>query len=188
MRNWQSILRNLRHSRGLKQAVIADWLNVTQATVSRWETGKQVPDLSAQRRLRDLLNQFRTRIDADVAALMSSTIADRSLLDADCYIRAVSEFGLKSISANASDLIGKCAHSMREDALYEQFYNEHDHVLRRGDFISAEGCFFSKRANSWIATYTVPVLVGGHIHLFSDRRRVARERSLRPSLTIRFME
>lgn len=188
MSNWTRALRNLRQFHGMKQSAISELLNVTQATVSRWETGKQVPDLSAQRRIRDLLHKFSTRIDVDAGALMASPVADRSLLDFDFVIAGVSECGLKSIGANASDMIGTYAQAHRQDAEYERLLNDYRAILRRGEFISAEGLFFSKRARSWIATYAVPVLIGVQLYLLSDRRLVADQCDLKSSFSIRLME
>lgn len=52
---WSDQLRRYRRLHGLTQAVLAETLNVEQATISRWERGVHEPDLSVQRRLRDLI-------------------------------------------------------------------------------------------------------------------------------------
>lgn len=52
---WSDQLRRYRRVHGLTQAVLAEILNVEQATISRWERGVHEPDLSVQRRLRDLI-------------------------------------------------------------------------------------------------------------------------------------
>jgi DNA-binding XRE family transcriptional regulator len=53
---WSDQLRRYRRVHGLTQAVLAEILNVEQATVSRWERGVHEPDLSVRRRLRELIS------------------------------------------------------------------------------------------------------------------------------------
>jgi transcriptional regulator with XRE-family HTH domain len=53
--SWSDQLRRYRRVHGLTQVVLAEILNVEQATISRWERGVHEPDLSVQRRLRDLI-------------------------------------------------------------------------------------------------------------------------------------
>lgn len=53
--DWAKIIRDYRMMRGIKQAAMADILGVDQATVSRWETGRQIPELRTQVLLRDMI-------------------------------------------------------------------------------------------------------------------------------------
>ena len=55
--DWAVEIRRLRRSKLLKQAALASVLGIDQATVSRWENGKAIPELGMQRRLRDLLRR-----------------------------------------------------------------------------------------------------------------------------------
>lgn len=55
--DWAEEISRLRRSRMLKQFVLAESLGVNQATVSRWERGKSVPEPGMQRRLRDLMRR-----------------------------------------------------------------------------------------------------------------------------------
>lgn len=185
---WRSQLRNLRNYHGLKQTVIAELLNVTQATVSRWESGRQVPDLSAKKRIRDLLHRFSTRLEANVRALLSSTIVDRSLLDMSYIIRDVSEPALTKIGVNKSDIIGHSANTLRNDIAYQRLLFEHDRIISRGEFVNMESVFFSQKVNAWISTYTVPVLISGRIHLLSDRAKLDPSASREPALKITLLE
>ncbi len=53
-------LRQQRRVLGLKQSVVAQEMGVDQATVSRWESGRQVPQTKVQHAVFDLLAQSRT--------------------------------------------------------------------------------------------------------------------------------
>lgn len=53
-------IRHLRRAHGLKQLVIAQGTGVDQATVSRWESGLQVPQIEIQHAVFNLLAHYRT--------------------------------------------------------------------------------------------------------------------------------
>jgi len=59
--DWAGQIMRFRRVHAIKQAHLAELLKVNQASVSRWESGRAVPDLSIQRRLRDLM--YRTLRD-----------------------------------------------------------------------------------------------------------------------------
>lgn len=50
-------LRRLRRARSMKQAALAETLDTSQATVSRWEAGVQLPDGTTRRRALELLTR-----------------------------------------------------------------------------------------------------------------------------------
>ena len=66
------LLRRWRHLNSVKQAALAADLGVTQATLSRWETGKRHPTGHVALRLRELLTARPT------------SAADRALLQLVC--------------------------------------------------------------------------------------------------------
>lgn len=43
--NFAEILKELRIERNLSQADVAKGVNVSQATIARWEAGKQIPNI-----------------------------------------------------------------------------------------------------------------------------------------------
>ena len=55
---WAALVQRLRLLSSLKQSDLAHQLGVDQATVSRWERGTQIPDISVQKRLRDRLHRL----------------------------------------------------------------------------------------------------------------------------------
>lgn len=48
-------LAEWRESRGLTQQQLADRLETTDVTISRWETGKRMPDMNAQEGIAEAL-------------------------------------------------------------------------------------------------------------------------------------
>jgi transcriptional regulator with XRE-family HTH domain len=56
-KEWALQIARFRRAHGLKQTAAAELLNVDQATISRWEKGRSLPDLKTQRRLRDIISQ-----------------------------------------------------------------------------------------------------------------------------------
>lgn len=62
--NFGPVLRRIRVVRRLKQQALAELVGVTQATVSRWESGDLAPSLDQRRRLIRLLRSTAT-LNAD---------------------------------------------------------------------------------------------------------------------------
>jgi predicted transcriptional regulator len=54
MGHWGGVVRAVRVRSGYSQQQLADHLNVSQRTVSRWERGDDNPSIAQQKRLRDL--------------------------------------------------------------------------------------------------------------------------------------
>ena len=60
---WPVLVKRIRFLSSLKQADLAETLNVDQTSVSRWERGHTIPDFSVQKRLRDMLRNLEPVID-----------------------------------------------------------------------------------------------------------------------------
>lgn len=81
---WPDLIRRYRRERGLTQIELARLLNVDQATISRWESGKQDPLPMMQTRLRGLFRELdHLPLDYAVRALVMSHPGYASLLDAN---------------------------------------------------------------------------------------------------------
>jgi transcriptional regulator with XRE-family HTH domain len=188
MTDWRSQLRILRGYHGLKQAALAEMLRIDQATVSRWENGRQEPDLAGRRRLRDLLRKFSSRIEVDVKALLSSPITERSLIDAEFVLRDVSNATIRNLQMDKESLVGKFVPALRDDREYDAMLTKYHNVIRVGEFTSMHGTFFSAMTSSWTEAYVIPVLANGSIYLLSERRRIVSPVPLRRQLTISLLE
>ncbi len=67
---WSSLSRRLRLLRELTQSEFAQHMGIDQATVSRWESGKQIPGLLHQRCIRDELHTLEPVIGPDAIEAM----------------------------------------------------------------------------------------------------------------------
>lgn len=80
--DWGAEIRRFRRVRAVKQTTLADMLGVDQATVSRWEGSRQVPDLGMQRRLRALMQGAGARDDVLIRHWVEHAVGEAALLDA----------------------------------------------------------------------------------------------------------
>ena len=66
-------IKRLRESKGMTQAVLAEMIDVSPKTVSKWETAKGMPDIS-------LLDPIASALDVSVMELMSgNTVINRNI-------------------------------------------------------------------------------------------------------------
>ncbi|ACP27418.1 putative transcriptional regulator, XRE family [Sinorhizobium fredii NGR234] len=68
-------LKRLRLLRGIKQSHVAELLGVTQATVSRWETGVLIPAEDQQAALEHLFAREDSTADAAIKRLVETSTA-----------------------------------------------------------------------------------------------------------------
>ncbi|WP_119167704.1 helix-turn-helix domain-containing protein [Algihabitans albus] len=90
MIDWAREIRRHRESAGLLQGELAEDLGVTQATVSRWESRRQRPDLASQRRLRRLIWSSVLSSDALLLHTVTQSPASSSLCDRQGRLLAAS--------------------------------------------------------------------------------------------------
>ena len=99
--NWADLVTRYRLSRGWNQTELAEQFGVQQATISRWEAGRVVPDRAARYRLRAVLRAQDSK--ADQAIIQSvryahtlsglSMVAPRRVIEASlgsCRLQGVS--------------------------------------------------------------------------------------------------
>ena len=63
-------IKELRESRGITQAQLADRLNVTRSTVANWEAGNRLPDLS-------MLALLADELDVDTAVFLNELRSEK---------------------------------------------------------------------------------------------------------------
>jgi transcriptional regulator with XRE-family HTH domain len=90
MSAWDGVIRRYRQVNGLTQAALAEAIGVEQATISRWERGTHTPELSTQRRLRDLLTRSPVIKDCLVYHRVRTSLVPMKLADRDGRNRAAS--------------------------------------------------------------------------------------------------
>jgi putative transcriptional regulator len=57
--NYAVLIRQLREKMILSQTEFAEFLGVSNVTVSRWETGKSFPTIKIKRRLQELFSIYK---------------------------------------------------------------------------------------------------------------------------------
>ena len=66
-------IKRLRECKEMTQAALADMIDVSPKTISKWETGKGLPDIS-------LLDSIAAALDVSVIELMSgNTVVNRNI-------------------------------------------------------------------------------------------------------------
>ena len=74
-------IKEIRLANNMKQSDLADKLNVTQATVSGWESGRRTPDLESVRRVAEIFNCSIDELLGNNKAPTVEQNGERSVLD-----------------------------------------------------------------------------------------------------------
>ena len=90
MIDWAREIRRHREVVGLLQSELADALGVTQATISRWESRQQRPDLPSQQRLRRMIWSSVLSSDSLLLHAVTHSPAASSLCDRQGRLLAAS--------------------------------------------------------------------------------------------------
>lgn len=81
-------LRDLRKEKGLTQEQLAEQLNVSQRTVSRWETGANTPDMDVLIQLSDYYEiDLRALLNGEIVKEKMSPEAKETMMEAEKYSR-----------------------------------------------------------------------------------------------------
>lgn len=138
-------IRELREKKQLTQRQLAQTLCVSDKTVSKWETGRGLPDIS-------LLEPLAAALSVSVAELLSGECfvnANRSanLLRSKFYVCPICGNVLWAAGEGAFSCCGVSlppleaeepeeTHSLRAQRLDSEWYVELDHPMRKDHFIS----------------------------------------------------
>jgi transcriptional regulator with XRE-family HTH domain len=127
-------ITSLRAQLGMSQAEFAQRLGVSQTTVSRWESGRQLPEASVQIRLRELLYQFKlSRGTSPEIALVEYSPFPMAIVSQEGQIIAVSDALLAHGNTTRHELHVDVA-KMRMSADMEQALS----ILRTSGFFEAK--------------------------------------------------
>ncbi len=105
--DWGAQLRRFRRLRALKQVALAELIGVDQATVSRWESGRQSPDLAMQQRLRDLMRRIEPGEEVLLKHWINASIGYTVLCDEDRIIRAASASYCSIHGLSPAEVLGR---------------------------------------------------------------------------------
>src|SRR5690606_31241240 len=106
---WGPQIRRFRRLRAIKQNALAEQLGVDQATVSRWESGRQMPDLGMQRRLRALMRGAEPRDEVLLKHWIDTALGYTMLTDAQRIIVAASPSFCVLHEVAPADIVGVSA-------------------------------------------------------------------------------
>jgi len=104
--DWGGQLRRFRRLRALKQVALAELVGVDQATISRWESGRQSPDLAMQQRLRDLMRRIEPGEEVLLKHWINASVGYTVLCDADRVIRAASPSYCSIHGLSSTEVLG----------------------------------------------------------------------------------
>jgi len=93
--------------RALKQTAFAELIGVDQATISRWESGRQSPDLAMQQRLRDLMRRIDPGEEVLLRHWINASVGYTVLCDEDRVIRAASPSYCSIHGVSATEVLGR---------------------------------------------------------------------------------
>lgn len=105
--NWPELIAHYRTRHKLTQAEFAESLNVTQQTVSRWESGKQTPDPDTQQLLRSVVGLTSLSTRAAWQQRVGLSWGTEALFDKGWRCLAVSERMLEIAGVGADVLLGR---------------------------------------------------------------------------------
>lgn len=141
----QETIKTLRESKGLTQGQLAQLVGVTDKAVSKWETGRGLPDIS-------LVEPLAQALDVSVAELLTGDIvrnANRSanMLRTSFYVcpicgNVVHAVGEGSFSCCGSQLLPQTAedpdedHAIRVERIDGELYVHLDHPMTKRHYIS----------------------------------------------------
>lgn len=115
---------------------MADLIGVDQATVSRWETGRQMPDLSMQRRLRDLMRRMDPREEVLLKHWINASVGYTVLCDDRRIVRAASPSYCSIHGVSATEVLGASTVPVFTAELEQALWTAVEHGFFEGDVAS----------------------------------------------------
>jgi transcriptional regulator with XRE-family HTH domain len=115
---------------GLTQAAMAELLGVEQATVSRWERGVHQPELSIQRRLRDLMRGQGNASDQIIFHRVYCSLAAMKIANCSAQNLAASREAGR-LHGVASEILSRCNYRPFFTEMVEHQWND---AIQKGFF------------------------------------------------------
>ena len=105
--DWQRVLKEYRRCHGLTQAAFAERIGVDNTTVSRWERGRDQPNLSVQKLLRELVAPTLPVLGRALADMIDTTDDIAVLMDKNYRLLRASKAHHAMLRYDAGDMYGK---------------------------------------------------------------------------------
>lgn len=187
-------IRSLRERRGLTQKALADAVGVTDKAVSKWETGRGLPDLS-------LLEPIARALGVSIAELLTGEVhanANRAgnMLRSCFYVcpicgNIVHSLGRGSFSCCGSTMIAQeaeepdDAHAFRIERVEDDWLVTLDHPMTKSHYISfvayvtMDGFSMKKLYPEQDIQPRFPIGASGTIYLYCNQHGLFRQRTPR---------
>lgn len=104
--NWPSLISAYRADSGLTMHAFAKKVGVTPSTISRWESGKQIPNFKIQSAIRQSLNFAQLRSKEEWIFRVNASSGHEILFDRNDIILAVSEVLVTFHKRRRSQIVG----------------------------------------------------------------------------------
>jgi transcriptional regulator with XRE-family HTH domain len=104
---WASFVSSYRNLHNLTQDQLAERLNVSQQTVSRWEAGQQAPDPRSQATLRQVLGEADLSSKKNWIERVRRASGHEVLVDSRLYLLSVSAAMAQTSDKPPEQMIGK---------------------------------------------------------------------------------
>lgn len=115
------IIRSARETLGLTQQGFADRLGVSQATVSRWESGQTEPDHESRRRIHALAGRSTHHGDTALTRMVRRAPSLMGLLDLNMRVLAVSDHVARLNAMDPAEAVGMDYRPLFTDDIAEAF-------------------------------------------------------------------
>lgn len=132
------IIRTVRESLGLTQQGFADRLEVSQATVSRWEAGHTQPDPDSRRRMHALTGHSTNSGDAALRRMVRHAPSIMGLLDLNMRVLAVSDRAAHANGMTPTEAVGIDYRPLFTDDLAEAYEAAVDNGFFSGDVLGVD--------------------------------------------------
>jgi transcriptional regulator with XRE-family HTH domain len=121
---WIKVLRQFRNHQGITQTAFASMLGVNQTTVSRWESGHDLPSPAAQHRIRDLMRRKTAdRHDGVVRVRVRHSVWPASIVCKGAVFLECNQ--------GVACEIGRAGTDMRGSSVYGNFGPQTDEVTKQ---------------------------------------------------------
>ncbi len=120
----------------MKQAALAELVGVDQATVSRWESGRQIPDLGMQRRLRDVMRRAELREEMLQTHCINTSVGYTVLCDENRIILAASPSFCGIHGMAPADIVGMSSMPVFTAELEQMLETAVEHGFFEGEVAS----------------------------------------------------
>jgi transcriptional regulator with XRE-family HTH domain len=139
--DWPGLLREFRRARGFKQEAAAAHFGVSQASISRWESGAALPTVAMRNRLFTELRRDRSPIDTpEWIATFRRLPLPGAVVSENRVARAVTEFLASKLSVPRQELEGLSINDIFEGEILDLAQWVREEGGFNGRMASVEGC------------------------------------------------